>query len=139
MQGEGKRAGPRNTPGRPEPHQHAGDQRHSDGKSERDKIDARFLETRNGRGAEREDGVETPDREQHSGERAEQRKDGAFGEHLARQPPAAGAERAAHGEFLSARQHSRELQVRHVRARDEQDAGDGAQKQVKAVPIVAHG
>ena len=54
----------------------------------------------------------------------------AFGEQLAHQPAAAGAERGAHRQLAIAAQHPRQREVGDVRARDQQhQAGDAEQDQ----------
>ena len=139
VQGERERAAFRDAPGRPDSHEDTGNDRDRDGEPERGEIDPGFLETRDGCRTEREDRVETPDGEKHSGDRPEQGEDGAFGQHLPRQSPAARAERAAYRQFSPAHEHSRELQVRHVRARDQQHAPDRAEQQIKTLPVSADG
>ena len=52
----------------------------------------------------------------------------AFSHQLTNEPAAARAERRAQGNFLPARRRARQQQIRHVRARDQQDDGDGAQQ-----------
>jgi hypothetical protein len=81
-----------------------------------------------------QDRVETPNGQDDSGHRAEQSQDGAFREDLSvnRQPSAP----SAHGQlFFSPARIRASLQVRDVRAGNEQHASDRAQKQVKALPI----
>ena len=78
MKREGERAIPRDTPGGPEPDQHSREKSDRDSKSKRDGINVRFLKTRNLRGAESKNGIETPNGEDDPSERAEESKDGAL-------------------------------------------------------------
>ena len=124
MQSQGERAALRNSPGRPDSDQDAGNNCDHDGERQSGKIDPRLLETRYRRGTQSEDRIETPDREEHTGGRAEQREDSAFSQHLSCQPPATRAQCTSHGQLFSPRQHPRQLQVRHVRTRNQQHAPD---------------
>src|SRR5437773_865173 len=139
MKREGERAILRNTPSGPEPDQHSREKGDRDSKSQRDGINVRFLKTRDFCGTESKDGIETPNGEDDPSERPEEGEDGAFSENLARQSPAAGAQRGADGEFPSASEDPCQLEVCHIRASDEQDADDGPEKQVEALSIIAHG
>jgi hypothetical protein len=51
---------------------------------------------------------------------ADDAKHSAFGEHLRNQRAAAGAQRCPHGKLLAASQATRQLEIRDIRARDEQ-------------------
>ena len=53
------------------------------------------------------------------------RQEHAFRQKLTRQTPATRAQRGADGQFFLARQGPRELEIRHIRARDQQHAGNG--------------
>ena len=61
------------------------------------------------------------------GDAADERQHHALREQLLRDAPAPGAERGAHRQLARARRAARELQIRDVRARDEQHQRDGAE------------
>src|SRR5262249_51844440 len=69
-----------------------------------------------------------PRSEQDAEAAAYAREDHTFGEELSYQAAAAGAERGPHGELRLTRGRAREQQVRHVRARDQEDERDGAEQ-----------
>ena len=62
----------------------------------------------------------------------------AFREQLPNDPSAAGAERRAQGDLLSAHRRAREHEIGDVRIRDEQQAGDRAKQDVERGPDVPH-
>ena len=53
--------------------------------------------------------------------------------------PSTGPERGPDRQFFPASDSARQLQVRHIRARDQQDAADGSEQQVKKMSIFADG
>ncbi len=67
-------------------------------------------------------------RQQQPERTAGQRKHHAFGEQLADQAAATGAQRGAHGEFAFEFQHARQQQVGHIRAGDQQHETGAGQK-----------
>ena len=69
---------------------------------------------------QREQAAMTPRRDAEPGEAAGDREHQAFGEHLAHQPSASGAERRAHADLALARGAARQQQVRHVDAGHQQ-------------------
>ena len=69
--------------------------------------------------------------------RAGDAEDDRFGEELAQQPDAAGAERRANRQLRLARRRTREQQVGDVRAGHEQDEADGAEQDQERRPDVA--
>jgi len=74
-------------------------------------------------------GVEQPHSGEGKREAQETADDGehhAFDEQLTHDAPAGGAERHAHRHLARARRRSRQQEVRHIGARDEQDERDGA-------------
>ena len=75
----------------------------------------------------REQAVSQGDAEAAPGERQQQ----ALAQQLADELGAAGPEGRAHRGFLAARRAAGELQIRHVEARDEQHAGDGAEENLE--------
>ena len=69
---------------------------------------------------------------------AGERKQHAFGQQLANDPYSRCTQRGAHCNFLLARDGARQLQVRQVHARDQQDKANRSEQQVQRAPNVAH-
>ena len=67
----------------------------------------------------------------------DEREHDAFGEQLADDPAAAGAERCTNGELAGARGAARQQQVGDVAARDEQHEADGAEQREHPPRVVA--
>jgi hypothetical protein len=73
----------------------------------------------------------------HARQAAGRRQHERLGDELPRDPAASRAERVADREFALARGSLREEQVRHVRARDEEQEEDGAEENVQGRPDAA--
>ena len=86
---------------------------------------------------ERHDGFEEGPRERDAEHAAHGGKRDAFGEKLAEEALARGAEGSADGDFFLARGGASHQEVRDVGAGDEQDEGDGAEKQPEGGAHVA--
>ena len=86
------------------------------------------------RGQERRD---RPPLEQQAEDRADGRQQQAFGEQLANQAPAAGAERRADGDFTITPGGARQQEVRDVGAGDEQHDQHRGGEQLQRAPHVA--
>ena len=69
-----------------------------------------------------------PERSQHAERAAGQRKQEGFGEELTDQPSARRAERAANGELVLPHRRLCQQQIRHVRARHQQQESHGAEQ-----------
>ena len=138
VQNDRKRGVFGNAPGRPNAHENPRAQRNGASKEERWQIDPRFVETRHPRGAERENRVETPDRQEHARDGADHRQEHALSQHLPHQLPAARTKRRAHRQLLAPRDRAGQLQIRDIGAGDEQNARDRGQQQVQALPVIAH-
>jgi hypothetical protein len=75
--------------------------------------------------------------EQQPGDTTNDREDEAFGQELSNDPRATRPQSRAHGELAIPRRRPREDQMRDVRARDEEHARDGAEKDHERQPHVA--
>ena len=82
------------------------------------------MEPRHARLAERTDALQANIRQQQADQPARDGEHEAFGQQLPDDAPAAGAEGGAHGHFFLPRERTRQQQVRHIRAGDEQNERD---------------
>ncbi len=87
---------------------------------------------------QREEQTQQPAREQHTKHAASRRQQQALGQELADEPKPPGADGGANGQLANARDASREQQVRHVRAGDEQDEHDRALHDEQHAPVTSH-
>src|SRR5262245_45372820 len=113
-------------------------QRHQRCETERPAVYADMFGARQIGRREFDQRLYSPRRQQYAQRSAEDRQQQAFGQQLPRQPEASRAQCRAHGEFLAPRLATRERQIGHVGAGDEQDEADRAQQQPERSANIAH-
>ena len=72
------------------------------------------------------DEIDAPESEKDSEYAGGERKHNRFSDELPRQPPARSAQRGSHRHFLASGRGPNEDEIRHVRARDQEQNGDSA-------------
>ena len=111
--------------------QHAAEQRGHDrqrrGEQKHPRVKPDLVEARQRRRCECDERSRQPDREHQAEDAADRRQERRFGEQLANQAPAAGAEGAAHRDLALARHGARQHQAGDVGARDQQYEADGGE------------
>ena len=91
------------------------------------------------RGASASSARHARERSQYAEAAAGQREQQGLGEELTDQPSARRAERAANGELALSRRRLRQQQIRHVRARHQQQKADRAEQEQsgeRALPVI---
>ena len=104
-------------------------ERNTDGEKEHACVEMNFFGAREAAGPERDEGVNSDGGNSESEKAAADAEDGAFGEALADEASAAGAESDAHGEFAFTGDGAREEQAGDIDAGDEEDEADGGEEQ----------
>ena len=119
------------------PEDEAGHDRQAERERDHVAVDPHVVQPRNTGRLEPDQHVDAPDRQQQPETAADDAEDDAFGEELADEAAAGGAERAAHRHLAFARRRAREQQVGDVGAGDQQDEADGAEKHQHGLADVA--
>ena len=110
--------------GRRKAEQDAAGERDGDRKQRDAHVHARLDEARKRHRARRHEHADGEPRDQQTGNRTRRREHASFGDELTQQPRPPGAERRSNGDFTLPRLRSRDEEVRHVGARDEEHEGD---------------
>ena len=137
MQGERNGFGVGNPPGRPNSNENSREKRDKGGECEHVDVDLGFVKPRHRRRSERKNRIETPDREQNTGDRADYCNQCALGQKLACDRPTAGSKSGPHCNLAGAGKCARELQIGNIRASDQQHACDRREQQVQISPIIS--
>ena len=106
----------------------AGQKRQSEGESEGHAVDSDLARPRQAGGDRGHREVGAPERQEHPPEAAGEGEGQSVGQHLAHQPPAAGAERGADGELALPGRGPGEQKVGDVGTGDQEDEGDRPQE-----------
>src|SRR5262249_49071914 len=125
-----------NSPCWPHPHENSSEERRKCREQQYRNVDPGFVKSRNVRGSQRENCIQTPDGQQNPGDRANQSDERALNQELTRDCPSTGAERSSHRHFFRSSESARELEVRNIRASDEQNATDSREEKVQAGAVV---
>ena len=121
-------------PGRRQPEDQAGDQRHREREDQGRQIDRHLVETREIRRRQREERRHAPARDDGTAEAGGERQHHALGEELADQAAASGADRRAHDDLAAARRGARQQQIGDVGAGDEQHEAHRAEQHEQRLP-----
>ena len=87
---------------------------------------------------EREQGIESPARDEQAGRAAAEREEHAFGQQLPNESKTARPERGANRKLAMPRGRAGEEEIGDVRAGDEEHAADRAEQRVEHDPHIAH-
>ncbi len=115
---------------------HAGGKRCEQRKDQRRRIEADLIRARHTGRGQRGERARRPECQQQSADRADEGERQAFGQHLAHQSAAIGADRRAQRQLAQASSASREQQVGHVGACHEQHQSDRSGQQRKHRPCL---
>ena len=116
--------GPRELPRGRQAEQHARECRNAEGEAEHRQIECYLIQARNVGRAGRDEQAQPRPAEQYSEHAAHHRQHDAFDQQLPHHSPTSGSQGEAQRNFLLARRRSGEHEIRHVRAGDQQHAGD---------------